>query len=102
MESAQIFEPGAIALLFNLYGYYIFFILFALWTPLAVVDLAGRTDLSVRAGSIWTVIVILVPLLGAAAYHIAGGSQVPVRMKSLLVSGGFLLLFLTIMISTIV
>ncbi len=101
MNTAQILEPGFFALLFNFYGYYIFYILFALWAPLALIDLAKRNDVTTKQGSLWTAAIVLVPLIGAGAYHIVGGSKIPGWAKNALVYGGIGLLVLTIAISSI-
>ncbi|TGK00855.1 phospholipase [Leptospira semungkisensis] len=99
--NTQILEPGFFTLLFNFYGYYIFYILFALWAPLALIDLSKREDVTVKQGSLWTAAIVLVPLIGAGAYHIAGGSKIPAWAKNVLVYGGIGLLVLTVLISTI-
>ncbi|EMJ98475.1 PLDc N-terminal domain-containing protein [Leptospira sp. WS58.C1] len=101
METAQFYDPGFFTLLFNFYGYYIFYILFALWAPLALIDLSKRDDVDPKKGSLWTAAIILVPLFGAGAYHLVGGSKIPSWAKNSLVYGGIGLLVLTLLISTI-
>ncbi|EPG67653.1 PLDc N-terminal domain-containing protein [Leptospira wolffii] len=101
MATTQILEPGFFTLLFNFYGYYIFYILFALWAPLALIDLSKRDDVTPKQGSLWAAAIVLVPLIGAGAYHIAGGSKIPSWAKTSLVYGGIGLLALTLVISTI-
>lgn len=101
METTQILEPGFFTLLFNYFGYYIFYILFALWAPLALIDLAKRDDVDAKKGSLWTAAIVLVPLFGAGAYHIAGGSKIPDWAKKTLVYGGIGVLVLTVLISSI-
>ncbi|TGK17237.1 phospholipase [Leptospira fluminis] len=101
MNTNGIYEPGFIVLLFNFYGYYIPYILFALWAPLALVDLAKREDVTPKQGSLWTAAIVLVPLFGAGAYHIFGGSKIPVWARNSLVYGGAAVLVLVILISSI-
>ncbi|PJZ70314.1 phospholipase [Leptospira perolatii] len=98
---AEVSTPGFFALLFNFYGYYVPFILFTLWAPLALLDLSKREDITPKQGSLWTVAILLLPLLGAGAYHAAGGSKIPSWAKNVLVYGGFGLLVLIILITSI-
>ncbi|EQA36667.1 phospholipase D-nuclease N-terminal domain protein [Leptospira inadai serovar Lyme str. 10] len=101
MNTNEIFDPGFFTLLFNFYGYYLPYILFALWASLALVDLAKREDVTPKQGSLWTAAIVVVPLLGAAAYHIFGGSKIPDWAKKSLVYGGGGLLILVILVSSL-
>jgi hypothetical protein len=80
--------PGGLALLFNFYGYYLPFMLYAAWAPLALWDLARREDVGRGRGLTWTALVILVPFAGAGAYHVIGGSTLPGWLRHGMVWGG--------------
>ncbi|MBM9577356.1 PLDc N-terminal domain-containing protein [Leptospira sp. 201903070] len=101
MEQTVIGGPGFFALLFNFYGYYFPFILYTLLAPLALVDLVKRQDVDSKTGSIWTGAILLVPIVGAAAYLIAGGSKVPAWLKNSLVYGGVGFLAMIILITSV-
>ncbi|MFX3509953.1 phospholipase, partial [Leptospira borgpetersenii] len=52
-------------------------------------------------GSIWTGVILLVPVIGAGAYLVAGGSKVPAWLKNTLVYGGVGFLALIILITSV-
>ena len=58
-------NPGFIQLLLNFYGYYVPFILLAVWAPLALYDLARRQDVEGKTGAIWVGAIVALPLVGA-------------------------------------
>ncbi|EMY76270.1 phospholipase D-nuclease N-terminal domain protein [Leptospira weilii serovar Ranarum str. ICFT] len=101
MEQTVVGGPGFLALLFNFYGYYFPFILYTLLAPLALADLVKREDVDSKIGSIWTGTILLVPIVGAGAYLIAGGSKVPAWLKNVLVYGGVGVLALIIIITSV-
>ncbi|AXX16288.1 PLDc N-terminal domain-containing protein [Leptospira borgpetersenii] len=101
MEQAVVGGPGFFALLFNFYGYYFPFILYTLLAPLALVDLVKREDVDSKIGSIWTGVILLVPVIGAGAYLVVGGSKVPAWLKNTLVYGGVGFLALIILITSV-
>ncbi len=88
-------------LLFNFYGYYFPFILYTLLAPIALADLVKRADVDPKTGSIWTGAILLVPIVGAGAYLIAGGSKVPNWLKNSLVYGGVGFLALIVLITSV-
>lgn len=81
-------NPGFFAILLNFYGYYVPLILLCSWAPLALIDLAKRSDVDARKGSIWTALIIGLPFVGAFAYHVGGGSKLPSWVRNVLVFGG--------------
>ncbi|MBU41801.1 MAG: phospholipase [Spirochaetaceae bacterium] len=94
-------NPGFIQLLLNFYGYYVPFILLAVWAPLALYDLARRQDVEGKTGAIWVGAIVALPLVGAGAYHLIGKSQLPTWVRNYLVLGGAGVLFLLILISSV-
>lgn len=94
-------NPGFIQLLLNFYGYYVPFVLLAVWAPLALYDLARRQDVQARTGAIWVGAIVALPLVGAGAYHLMGKSQLPSWVRNYLVIGGIVLLLLLVLISTL-
>ena len=94
-------NPGFIQLLLNFYGYYVPFILLAVWAPLALYDLARRQDVEARTGAIWVGAIVALPLVGAGAYHLMGKSQLPNWVRNYLVIGGIALLAVLVVISSV-
>ncbi|MBR33843.1 MAG: phospholipase [Spirochaetaceae bacterium] len=94
-------NPGFIQLLLNFYGYYVPFILLAVWAPLALYDLARRQDVEGKTGAIWVGAIVALPLVGAGAYHLIGKSQLPAWVRNYLVIGGTVLLVVLLLISSV-
>jgi len=80
--------PGAFQLAFNLYGYLLPFLLLATWSVLALWDLARRDDIGARKGVLWVAVILIVPFLGAIAYHVGGGSKIPAWLRWSVIAGG--------------
>lgn len=87
--------PGAFQLAFNLYGYLLPFLLLATWSVLAMWDLARRDDVTPPRGVAWVAIILIVPFLGAIAYHSFGGSQIPAWLRWAVIPGGVLAYLVT-------
>jgi hypothetical protein len=62
--------------------------LYAVWSALAFWDLGNREGLSRGAALGWVLVILLVPFLGALAYHLIGGSRVPPAVRAAMVGGG--------------
>lgn len=80
--------PNVWSLLFGLYGYLLPFVLYAAWTSLAFWDLARREETDKRTKLVWIAVILLVPFLGAIAYHAFGHSSIPAWMRAAIVGGG--------------
>lgn len=85
-----LFSAGLFGLLFGFYGAFLPFVLYAAWVALALWDLARREDLSKGATLGWIAVILLVPFLGAIAYHAVGRSQIPGWLRGAVVGGGLL------------
>jgi hypothetical protein len=80
--------PSAFQLAFNLYGYFLPFLLLAAWSILALWDLARREDVTPLRGIGWVTVILLVPFVGAIAYHSIGGSRIPGWLRWSVIAGG--------------
>lgn len=80
--------PGVFQLAFNLYGYLLPFLLLTTWAGLALWDLARRDDIGPERGILWVVAVLVVPFLGAIAYHAFGRSRLPAWLRWSVIAGG--------------
>lgn len=90
--------PGAFQLAFNIYGYLLPFMLLAAWSVLAFWDLSRRDDVSAGKGVFWVAVVLLLPFVGAVAYHLFGGSKLPAWMRWALIPGGIVAYAVTVSI----
>jgi hypothetical protein len=94
--------PGAFQLAFNLYGYLLPFLLLAAWSVLALWDLARRDDIRPGRGVLWVAIILVVPFLGAIAYHAFGGSRIPAWLRWAVILGGVVAYAITFFIISVV
>lgn len=79
---------GALSVVVGLYGYALPFLVLATWAGLALWDVSRREDLGRGAAVGWTAAVVVVPGLGALAYHLASGSPLPGWFRTTLLAGG--------------
>ena len=80
--------PNLLQVVMSLYGYFLPLMLYAVWSALAFWDLGNREDLSRGASLGWVLAILLIPFLGALAYHLVGGSKVPGSVRTAVVGGG--------------
>jgi hypothetical protein len=80
--------PSVLQIVVSLYGYFLPLMLYAAWSTLAFWDLGRRDGLSKGAAIGWVLVILLIPFLGALAYHVVGGSQVPRSVRAAVVGGG--------------
>lgn len=91
MMSNGISLPGLLQMALGLYGYLLPILLYVLWTSLALWDLSRRKGLGTASLWGWCSAVYLLPGLGALAYLVAGGGDMPRNVKVTAVLGGILL-----------
>jgi len=92
--------PSLLDLILNFYGYYVPFILLAIWAPMALIDLAKR-QVESKQGIIWSIVIIGFPLIGAGIYHIFGKSELPKWFNYVFVYGGIAILVIMILLSSV-
>ena len=80
--------PNLLQVVMSLYGYFLPLMLYAVWSALAFWDLGNREGLSRGTSIFWVLVILLVPFLGALAYHLVGGSKVPPAVRTAVVGGG--------------
>lgn len=69
--------PTLLQTTLNIVVFFFPLMLYAVWSTLAFADLGRRTDLSGRGRLGWSAVILLVPWIGAALYHLVGRSTVP-------------------------
>lgn len=83
--------PGLLQMILGLYGYLLPILLYVLWTTLALWDLSRRRGLATGGLWGWCTVIYVIPGLGALAYLVAGGGDIPQNVKVTAVLGGILL-----------
>lgn len=81
-----------LSLFFNFYGYYLPFFLYATWTPLALIDLSDKKYASNLYRVSWTLIIMLIPLVGSLFYHLFIANSVNTAVRATMVFGGIITL----------
>lgn len=74
-------------ILFGLFDYVVPIVLYCAWSALAFLDLA-RADGDKKRTWRWSLVILLLPVLGAAAYLVFGSSQKARRTGVAFVTGG--------------
>ena len=72
----------------GLYGYVFPLALYASWIAIALWDLIRREELTDRRRIGWMALVLIVPVVGPAAYFLGGGSAISRSVRIFLVVGG--------------
>jgi hypothetical protein len=80
--------PSTLQMLLGLYAYLLPLLLYVAWSALALWDIGRRKDLGTAAIWGWVLAIFVVPLLGAAAYLLAGANQISRPLKLATVVGG--------------
>jgi hypothetical protein len=81
-------DPSLLQMLLGLYGFLLPLVLYLVWSALALWDLGRRQEVGTVAVWGWALAIFLLPLLGALAYLLIGGSQVSRPLKLVTVAGG--------------
>lgn len=102
MTSSTVILPTTLQMLLGLYGYLLPTLLYVLWATLALWDVGKRSDLRPAAVWGWTLAIFLLPFVGPAAYLLAGGGQIPARVRILTVGGGASAYALVLLLATLV
>jgi hypothetical protein len=92
--------PSLLDLIFNFYGYYVPFILLAIWAPMALIDLAKR-KIEPNKGILWSIAIVGLPLIGAGIYHLFGKSELPKWFNYVFVYGGIAILVIMTLLSSV-
>ena len=90
--------PGLLQMVLGLYGYLLPLLLYVMWTTLALWDISRRKGLGGGGLWGWCAAIYLLPGLGALAYLMAGGGEMPSNVKVTAVFGG-ILLFVAVLVA---
>lgn len=94
--------PSGLQILMSLYGYFLPVMLYAAWSTLAFWDLGRREGLSKGSVLGWVLVILLIPFVGALAYHVIGGSQIPRSLRAAVVGGGLGLFALVLLVGNLI
>jgi hypothetical protein len=87
-DATTIAGPSMLQMLLGLYGFLLPLLLYVVWSALALWDIGRRKEFGTVAIWGWVLAIFAVPVLGAVAYLLAGGSQVSRTLKLTTVVGG--------------
>lgn len=74
--------------LFGVYDYLLPIMLYCAWSTLAFLDLAREGNANPSRTRSWSAAILLLPVAGAAAYLLFGGSVIPRNTRLAVVAGG--------------
>ena len=94
--------PSGVQMLMSLYGYFLPLMLYAAWSTLAFWDIGRREQLARPAALTWLAVVLILPFLGALAYHLIGGSQLPRPLRAAVVGGGLGLFVVVLVVGQLI
>jgi len=94
--------PSGLQIFMSLYGYFLPIMLYAAWSTLAFWDVGRREDLSKAAVLGWVLVILLIPFVGALAYHVIGGSQIPRSLRAAVVGGGLGLFAVVLLVGNLI
>lgn len=85
---------ATLGLLYHIFAFLLPFTVYTSWTSLAFIDMNRREDKERK--TMWAALVMLLPFVGALAYHLRPGSTIPshIRTTMLATGAGAYLLFL--------
>lgn len=72
----------------NIVVFFFPLMLYAVWSTLAFADLGRRADLSKGARFGWSAVILLLPWIGSALYHLVGRSSLPRSVRTAMIGGG--------------
>ncbi|TGL17491.1 phospholipase [Leptospira yanagawae] len=83
------------------YAYYLPFVLTMVWAPIALFGLSKRNDLTTIKQVVWSLVILVVPVLGPALYLLIADTEYEKKFKQIAVGGGFAVLILVWILSLI-
>ena len=92
--------PGNWQMILGLYGYLLPMLLYVLWSTLALWDLGRRDSMSGAAVWGWSVLIFLLPFVGAVAYLLLGGARLGSRLRLVALGGGAAIYALVLVIGS--
>lgn len=93
--------PSVLQIVLSLYGFLLPFMLYAAWSTLAFWDV-GRRQMDRTAATTWIAVVLLLPFVGALAYHVVGKSEIPKVLRTAVVGGGVGFYLLVLLVGSLI
>jgi hypothetical protein len=95
-------DPSLLQMLLGLLGFLLPLVLYAVWSTLAFWDLGRRDGVGTAAVWGWALAIFVLPILGALAYLLFGGSRLPRQLTLAAVGGGALIYVAVLALGTAV
>ena len=102
MSGIPISSPTLWQLMFQMYGYFMPFVLFAAWSAMALWDVNTNEKTQGRSRYVWLAIIFLIPFFGVIYYHLFGPSNISRSMKVAAIGGGLLSYIIVLVLSAII
>lgn len=87
-DASGLSGPSFLQMLLGLYGFLLPLLLYVVWSSLALWDIGKRRELGAAAVWGWVLAIFALPIIGAAAYLLAGSGQISKPLKLATVGGG--------------
>tara|TARA_B100001750_G_scaffold248385_1_gene279001 strand:- start:6449 stop:8401 length:1953 start_codon:yes stop_codon:yes gene_type:complete len=102
MSGIPISSPTLWQLMFQVYGYFMPFVLFAAWSAMALWDVNTNEKTQGRNRYMWLFIIFLIPFFGVIYYHLFGPSKISRSMKVAAIGGGLLSYLIILILSAVI
>ena len=102
MSGIPVSSPTLWQLMFQMYGYFMPFVLFAAWSAMALWDVNTNERTQGKSRYIWLAVIFLIPFFGVIYYHLFGPSKISRSMKVAAIGGGLLSYIIVLVLSAII
>ena len=102
MSGIPVSSPTLWQLMFQMYGYFMPFVLFAAWSAMALWDVNINDKTQGRSRYLWLAVIFLIPFFGVIYYHLFGPSSISRSMKIAAIGGGLLSYIIILILSAII
>ena len=89
MESTMLSNASAWTYFLGSYAYYLPFVLTTVWAPIALYDLSQQKETSTLTSTIWSFVILLVPMFGGGIFLLSNQSHLDKKFRYTAVLGGF-------------
>tara|TARA_B100001123_G_scaffold144814_1_gene168149 strand:- start:11377 stop:13332 length:1956 start_codon:yes stop_codon:yes gene_type:complete len=102
MSGIPVSSPTLWQLMFQMYGYFMPFVLFAAWSAMALWDVNTNEKTQGKNRYIWLLVIFLIPFFGVLYYHLFGPSKIDRSMKIGAIGGGLICYLVVLVLSAVI
>ena len=102
MSGIPVSSPTLWQLMFQMYGYFMPFFLFAAWSAMALWDVNTNEKTQGKNRYIWLLVIFLIPFFGVLYYHLFGPSKIDRSMKIGAIGGGLICYLVVLVLSAVI